>query len=114
MTKEPITTTFNTIRENAIRELSPGDGAWEIVRNYLGKTEPDDESLKFKTILEIISDYSRDNGNFDQLESQQAQEMLRTGYGFLDTNITYERNPDGEIEGKVIQYNEIFRAKKDD
>jgi len=54
-----------------------------------------------------ISDYARKNANMDQLESRQDREMLVTGYGAVDTNITYESNPDGEVQSEVIRYNDV-------
>ena len=55
-----------------------------------------------------ISSYIRENGNFDQIESQQDKEMLITGYGVIDTNIVYMENPDGEVKEELVQYNDVF------
>ncbi len=57
--------------------------------------------------MNALSDYARDLGNFDQLETRQDREMLITGIGAIDTNILYEDNPDGEIKGEVVRIVDI-------
>lgn len=66
------------------------------------------EQREFSDYLNALSDYFRQNGNFDHLESRQNKEMLIVGYGALDSNILYEDNPDGDIAGEVPRYNEVY------
>ena len=47
--------------------------------------------------LNALSDQYRANANADQVETQQDIDMLIAGYGAVDTNQDYEKNPDGEI-----------------
>lgn len=66
------------------------------------------QQREFSDYLDANSDYFRENGNFDHLESRQNKEMLIVGYGAIDSNITYEDNPDGDIKGEVPKYNEVW------
>ena len=63
---------------------------------------------EYSAYLNAVSDYIRDNANMDNIESRQDREMLIAGYGAVDTNITYEKNPDGEVAAEVIKYNDVF------
>lgn len=55
-----------------------------------------------------VVDYIRSNANFDHIESRQDKEMVITGYGAVDTNISYENNPDGDVAAEVISSRDVF------
>ena len=66
------------------------------------------QQVELSTYYNGVSDYARDNANLAHLESRQDKEMLITGVSAIDTNITYECNPDGEVKAENIQYDDIF------
>jgi len=74
---------------------------------YDAKVRESRRQLLYSTFLNSTSDYLRDNANLDQLESRQDKEMLIAGYGALDTNITYEKNPDGDVAGEVVTFSDV-------
>ena len=76
--------------------------------NYQSVNTDSIEQQEFSEYMNGISDYVRQNGNFDQIESQQDKEMLITGYGAVDTNVLYSENPDGEVREELINFNEVY------
>lgn len=70
----------------------------------MGEAEQEERS----SYMNSLSDYIRSNANMASIESRQDREMLVTGYGAIDTNISYERNPDGEVASEVLRYNDVF------
>lgn len=75
---------------------------------YQAKLKDQELQAVLSDYLNSFSDYIRQNANFDQLESRQNLEMLITGYGAIDTNISWEFNPDGEVRGELIDSNDVF------
>lgn len=75
---------------------------------YLARITDKEQQESYSSTLNDFSDYARDNANLSQLESKQNKEMLITGYGAIDTNVIYEMNPDGEVKGENIDYDDIF------
>lgn len=65
------------------------------------------EQQEFSEYMNSLSNYARDNGNFDTLETRQDREMLITGVGAIDTNIIYENDPNGEIAGECVRIIDI-------
>lgn len=76
--------------------------------DYQARILNSEEQEEFSEYMNGISDYVRSNANMDQIESRQDREMLITGYGALDTNITYDKNPDGEAVSEIIKYDNVF------
>ena len=74
---------------------------------YSARVENSEEQQALSEKLNANSQYLRENANLDFYESDQDKEMLITGYGAIDTNISYETNPDGEVKGEVIRYNDV-------
>jgi len=70
--------------------------------NYLAKLKESEEQQLRSQYMNNISDYIRDNANMDQIETQQDIDMLTVGYGAVDANVDYERNPDGEVIAQRI------------
>ncbi len=75
---------------------------------YQARMVDNEQQQEYSTYLNALSDYARANANMEHLESRQNKEMLITGYGAIDTNIVYEENPDGEIKGELIEFDDIF------
>ena len=75
---------------------------------YLARVIGSEKQEEYSSYMNSVSDYIRSNGNMDQLESRQDLEMLIAGYGAIDSNILYEKNPDGEVVGENIRYSDIF------
>lgn len=70
---------------------------------YLARVIDNEEQEAKSQYFNALSDFARDNGNADQIETQQDGDMLIRGLGAVDTDITYgdglsARNPNGEIE----------------
>ncbi|CAB4164647.1 hypothetical protein UFOVP826_63 [uncultured Caudovirales phage] len=70
---------------------------------YIARVLDNDEQEAKSEYFNALADYSRDNGNADQIETQMDGDMLIRGLGAVDTDITYgdglsARNPNGEIE----------------
>ncbi len=76
--------------------------------DYQARMLGSEEQQERSEYMNGISEYIRSNANMDQIESRQDREMLITGYGALDTNITYEKNPDGEVVSEIIKYDDVF------
>lgn len=70
---------------------------------YQARLTDEIKQQEFSEYMNSLSDYARGNGNFDSLETRQDREMLITGIGAIDTNIIYEKNPDGEIAGECVR-----------
>lgn len=64
---------------------------------YQARIEEAQDQQARSTYMNGISDYARDNANADQEESAQDQNMLICGVAPIDTNIGWERDPNGEI-----------------
>lgn len=75
---------------------------------YQARMFDNQQQQELSTYLNGVSDYARENANMDQIESHQDRDMLIAGYGAVDVNILYEENPDGEIKGENIQFNDVF------
>lgn len=75
---------------------------------YVARMQDVPTQTAYSTYINGVSDYVRDNANMDQLESRQDREMLITGYGAIDSNILYESNPDGEVQGELIRYSDVY------
>lgn len=65
--------------------------------NYQAVLQDSQEQQMRSEYLNALSDQYRSNANADQVETQQDIDMLIAGYGAVDTNQDYEKNPDGEI-----------------
>lgn len=76
--------------------------------NYQARIEDSEAQQVYSFRTNSLSDYARENANLDYLETWQDREMMITGYGAIDTNVAYEKNPDGEVVAEVIRYDEIF------
>ena len=71
---------------------------------YQARMTSSDEQREYSDYLNSLSDYARENANMDSIETRQDREMLISGYGAIDTNVIYERNPDGEVAAEVIPH----------
>ena len=76
----------------------------EYMARIMNVQEQEDRS----SYMNSISDYIRENANMDNLESRQDREMLIAGFGAIDSNVVYEKNPDGEVCGELLRYNDVF------
>lgn len=65
--------------------------------NYQAVLQDSEDQQKRSEYLNALSDQYRANANADQVETQQDIDMLIAGYGAIDSNQDYEKNPDGEI-----------------
>lgn len=65
--------------------------------NYQAVLQSSEEQQLRSEYLNALSDQYRSNANADQVETQQDIDMLIAGYGAVDSNQDYEKNPDGEI-----------------
>lgn len=74
---------------------------------YSARVQDNEEQQSLSEVLNAGSEYLRENANMDFYESDQDKEMLITGYGALDSNISYETNPDGEVKGELISYEDL-------
>lgn len=75
---------------------------------YIARMADNGQQQAYSSSMNALSDYARDNGNFDQLETRQDKHMLIVGYGAVDTNIIFHVNPDGEIKGENISPFDVF------
>jgi hypothetical protein len=75
---------------------------------YEARLENDMEQQTYSIYANSFSDYARDSANLSILESFQDREMIITGYGAIDTNIGYEKNPDGEVMAEVLRYDDVY------
>ncbi|CAB4214499.1 hypothetical protein UFOVP1454_45 [uncultured Caudovirales phage] len=75
---------------------------------YLARITDNQQQQELSSYLNALSDYARAIANLDQLETRQDREMLITGYGAIDTNVVYERNPDGEVRAENVEFDDIF------
>lgn len=74
---------------------------------YNATIQDDAQEQQYSNLLTGISTWARRKANLPQLETQQDKEMLICGYGAIDTNILYESDPDGRIEGELMEYNDV-------
>lgn len=69
----------------------------------------DQQALQLYTgFITNFSDYCRKTANMEFVETQQDREMLITGYGAVDTGISYEKNPDGDTVAECLRFNDVF------
>lgn len=61
----------------------------------------------YSEYMNCLSDWARKTANMEQVETMQDREMLITGYGAVDTNISYEMNPDGEAVAECLRFDDI-------
>lgn len=76
--------------------------------DYQARIMGREEQEAYSSFMNSLSSYARGNANLDSLESQQTREMLIAGYAAIDTNVSYEMNPDGEIVAEIVKYDDIF------
>lgn len=77
------------------------------VAEYSAREQEDEEmQLKSKTLNAGAAEL-RENANVDFYESDQDKELLITGYGAVDSNVSYELNPDGDVRAEVISYEDL-------
>ena len=74
---------------------------------YSARVQDNEEQQSLSEVLNAGSQYLRENANMDFHESDQDKQMLIAGYGALDSNISYETNPDGEVKGEVVSYEDL-------
>jgi len=74
---------------------------------YSARVENNEEQQALSEVLNAGSQYLRQNANMSFYESDQDREMVICGYGAIDTNVNYEINPDGEVKGEVIPYDDL-------
>ena len=75
---------------------------------YVARMMDSEKQREYSSYMSSINDYMRNNANMDQLESRQDFEMLVAGFGATDTNITYDKNPDGEVCSELIKFKDVF------
>ena len=75
---------------------------------YLARLIDSEQQQEKSSYLNALSAYARDTANMDQIETKQDRETLITGYAATDTNILYERNPDGDILSENIEYDDVY------
>jgi hypothetical protein len=63
---------------------------------------------QYSEYMNCLSDWARKTANMDQIETMQDREMLITGYGAVDTNISYEMNPDGEAVAECLRFDDVM------
>ena len=76
--------------------------------DYQARMTDNKKQQFYSMCMNNFSDYLRDNANMDQIETRQDREMLIAGYGAVDSNISYEKNPDGEVVAETIKYDEVY------
>ena len=76
--------------------------------DYQARMEDSEAQQVFSRLTNNFSDYSREQARIEFLETLQDREMLICGYGAIDTNIGYDRNPDGEMVAEVVRFDDIF------
>jgi hypothetical protein len=76
--------------------------------DYRARIMENQQQQSLSEYMNGISDYVRKNANFDQIESRQDREMLISGYAAVDTNILYEKNPDGEVWGENLRFSDVL------
>lgn len=76
--------------------------------NYEARLEDVEAQRMYSKVSNNLSDYCRDKANLDFLETLQDREMLICGYGALDTNVGYEQDPDGQVVGEVLRYDDVY------
>ncbi len=76
--------------------------------DYQARMEDSQTQQEYSRLTNNFSDYARDNARLQFLETLQDLEMLVCGYGALDTNVGYDRNPDGDVVAEVVRFDDIF------
>lgn len=96
---------------------------------YQARIEEAQDQQARSQYMNGVSDYARDNANADQEESVQDNDMLICGIGAVETNLLWERDPNGEIawdridpadvgwdpmarKGNLLDARWVFRKKK--
>lgn len=74
---------------------------------YFATIQDNQKQEAYSTLVNGVSKWARDNANLPHIESKQDKEMLIAGYGAVETNIMYMSNPDGEVQGELIEYDDI-------
>lgn len=74
---------------------------------YQAREQDQELQRNYTNSNNAFANYLRENANVDQLESRQDKEMLITGIGAIDYSISYVNNPNGEVKGETIKYDEF-------
>ena len=76
--------------------------------DYTARLEDNELQVQYSRLTNNFSDYAREAARLDFLETLQDREMLICGYGAIDSNIGYDRNPEGEVIAEVVRFDDIF------
>jgi hypothetical protein len=76
--------------------------------DYTARLEDNEVQVEYSRLTNNFSDYAREAARLDFLETLQDREMLICGYGAIDSNIGYDRNPEGEVIAEVVRFDDIF------
>lgn len=76
--------------------------------DYYARVTDNQAMQMFTGYITNFSDYCRKSANMDYIETIQDREMLITGYGAVDTGISYEKNPDGDTVAECLRFNDVF------
>jgi hypothetical protein len=76
--------------------------------DYQARLEDSQVQVQYSSLTNNFSDYAREAARLEFLETLQDREMLITGYGAIDTNIGYDRNPEGDVIAEVVRFDDIF------
>lgn len=77
------------------------------VFEYSARVDEEEEKEFRSNAANVFSAQIRETANLDYLESAQDKEMLIAGYAAIDTNILYEKNPDGEVQGELVEFDDV-------
>lgn len=75
---------------------------------YNARIMKNPEQREFSEYMNNLSDFAREQAYMDFVETMQDREMLITGYGAVDTGISYESNPDGDIVAECLRFDDVY------
>lgn len=75
--------------------------------DYQARLQDNQLQQQYSESTNAFSAYIRADANSAQIESRQDKEMLITGIGAVDNSISYVKNPNGEVLGATLRFDEV-------
>jgi hypothetical protein len=71
---------------------------------YSARLTDNQAAILFSDKMNLIRDYYREKGSFDQIENQALNDMLIGGYGMIYNYISFDNDPNGRVVYEHIPY----------
>lgn len=75
--------------------------------DYQARLQDSKLQKTYSEATNAFSSYIRSDSNAAQIESRQDKEMLIVGIGAVDNSMSYVKNPNGEVLGQALRFDEV-------